>query len=44
MARILGVDLPRNKAVRVALTSLYGVGPKISMNVLVGAGVNPNKN
>ena len=34
MARILGVDIPRNKVMRVALTSIYGVGPKVSEEVL----------
>ena len=28
MARILGVDLPRNKAMKIAMRALYGVGPK----------------
>lgn len=44
MARILGVDLPRNKAMKVALTSLYGVGPHISNLVLAEADIDPNKN
>ena len=34
MARILGVDLPRNKAMKIAIRSLYGVGPKIGVDVL----------
>lgn len=34
MARILGVDLPRNKAIGIALRSLYGVGPYIAQSVL----------
>jgi ribosomal protein L36 len=34
MARILGVDIPRNKAMRIALQSLYGVGPKVALDVL----------
>lgn len=44
MARILGVDLPRNKAMKIAMRSLYGVGPKIAEEVLAKAGVNPDLN
>ena len=44
MARILGVDLPRNKAMKIAIRGLYGVGPKIGMDVLKAAGVDPLKN
>lgn len=40
MARILGVDLPRNKAMRIAITYLYGVGPKIGKDVLEKAGID----
>lgn len=43
MARILGVDIPRNKVMRVALRYLYGVGPSIAMKVLDKAGVDPLK-
>jgi small subunit ribosomal protein S13 len=43
MARILGVDLPRNKAMRIAIRSLYGVGPVIGEAVLAAAGVDANK-
>jgi small subunit ribosomal protein S13 len=43
MARILGVDIPRNKAMRVALRSLYGVGPKVAVEVLEKSGINPEK-
>ncbi len=43
MARILGVDLPRNKAMKIAIRALYGVGPKIGADVLNMAGVNPEK-
>jgi small subunit ribosomal protein S13 len=43
MARILGVDIPRNKAMRIALQSLYGVGPKVAMNVLTLSGIDPEK-
>lgn len=44
MARILGVDLPRNKAMKIAIRALYGVGPKIAATVLEKAGINPLKN
>lgn len=43
MARILGVDIPRNKVMSIALRSLYGVGPKISLEVLKAANVDPQK-
>ncbi len=43
MARLLGVDLPRNKVMRVALRSLYGVGPKVAVDVLAKAGIDPLK-
>ena len=43
MARILGVDLPRNKVMRIALRSLYGVGPKVALDVLGKAGIEPGK-
>jgi small subunit ribosomal protein S13 len=47
MARILGVDLPRNKIMRIALTSIYGVGRKTAVDVLREAniefGLNSNE-
>ena len=42
MARIEGVDLPRNKRVEIGLTYIYGIGPSRSRQVLVSAGVNPD--
>ena len=42
MARIAGVDLPRNKRIEVALTYIYGVGRPRAVEILVGAGVEPN--
>ena len=42
MARIEGVDLPRNKRVEVGLTSLYGVGPTRSREILAATKVNPD--
>ncbi len=44
MARILGVDLPRNKIIKVALRAIYGVGPKVAVDVLNSAGINLLKN
>jgi small subunit ribosomal protein S13 len=42
MARIAGVDLPRNKRIEVALTYIYGVGRPRAVEILVGAGVEPD--
>jgi small subunit ribosomal protein S13 len=42
MARIEGVDLPRNKRVEVALTYIYGIGPSRSKNILGQSGVSPD--
>jgi ribosomal protein S13 len=42
VARIAGVDLPRDKRVEIALTYLYGVGLSRSQEVLSATGVNPD--
>jgi small subunit ribosomal protein S13 len=42
MARIAGIDLPREKRVEYGLTYIYGVGLKRSQRVLARAGVNPD--
>jgi small subunit ribosomal protein S13 len=42
MARIEGVDLPRNKRVEVGLTYLFGIGPTRARNILSQARVNPD--
>ena len=42
MARIVGVDLPRNKRGEVGLTYIYGVGRSIAQRVLDEAGVDRN--
>jgi small subunit ribosomal protein S13 len=42
MARIAGVDLPRNKRVEVALTYIYGIGRSLSGEVLRKAGIDLN--
>ena len=43
MARIAGVDLPRNKRIEVALTFIYGVGRSAAKKILEEATVDPNK-
>lgn len=43
MARIAGVDIPRDKRVEIALTYIYGIGPTRSREVLGAAGIDPNK-
>ena len=43
MARLLGVDLPRNKSMRIAMRAIYGVGPKVANDVLAKVGIDPNK-
>lgn len=40
MARIAGVDLPRNKRIEVALTYIFGIGRTSAKNILAEAGVN----
>lgn len=42
MARISGVDLPRDKRVEIALTYIFGVGPSRSREILQKSGVNPD--
>ncbi len=42
MARIAGVDLPRNERVEIGLTCVYGIGRSSSQKVLAGAKVDPN--
>jgi small subunit ribosomal protein S13 len=42
MARIVGVDLPRDKRVEVALTYIYGVGRPSAQATLAATGINPN--
>ena len=43
MARIAGVDLPRNKRMEIALTYIYGIGRTASLKVLTAARVDPAK-
>ena len=42
MARIAGVDLPREKRVEIGLTYIYGIGRTSSNRILAAAGVNPD--
>ena len=42
MARIAGVDLPREKRVEIGLTYIYGIGLSSSQKILAEAGVNPD--
>ena len=42
MARIAGVDIPRDKRVEVSLTYIFGIGRSSSNNILSKAGVNPD--
>ena len=42
MARISGVDLPREKGVEIGLTYIYGIGRASSNRILTAAGVNPD--
>ena len=43
MPRVLGVDIPNEKAAAISLTYLYGVGPKTSRELCHKAGVDPGK-
>jgi small subunit ribosomal protein S13 len=42
MARISGIDLPKEKRIEIALNYIYGIGPSLSKKILVKAGVNPD--
>jgi small subunit ribosomal protein S13 len=42
MARISGVDIPRNKRVEVSLTYIYGIGRRTSQELLAKADINPD--
>ncbi|MCC9709134.1 MULTISPECIES: 30S ribosomal protein S13 [Streptomyces] len=42
MARVSGVDIPRDKRVEVALTYVFGIGRTLSQETLAATGVNPN--
>ena len=42
MARLAGVDLPRNKRMIIALTYIYGIGPTRSAKILAATGISPD--
>jgi small subunit ribosomal protein S13 len=42
MARIEGIDLPRNKRIEIALTYIYGIGPTRAQKILSSTKVNPD--
>ena len=42
MARIAGVDIPKEKRVEVSLQYIYGIGPNLSQRILASSGVNPD--
>lgn len=42
MARISGIDLPKNKRIEIALTYIFGIGPKIAEKIIKETGVNPD--
>ena len=43
MARIAGVDLPRNKHIKIALTYIYGIGDSRAVEILGSANVEPTR-
>lgn len=43
MARIAGVDIPRDKRIEIALTYIYGIGRVLSNRIIAEAGIDPNK-
>jgi small subunit ribosomal protein S13 len=42
MARLVGVDLPRDKRIEIALTYIYGIGRTSSQKILAATGIDPN--
>ena len=42
MARIAGVDLPREKRIEIALTYIYGIGVNVAKDIIEATGVNPD--
>ena len=42
MARVAGVDLPRDKRIEIGLTYVYGIGLKTSQKILAATGVDPD--
>lgn len=42
MLRLVGIDLPEQKRIEIALRYIYGIGPKLSLDILAAAKVDPN--
>ena len=42
MARIVGVDLPKEKRIEIGLTYIYGIGPSLSRRILGQTGISPD--
>ena len=42
MARIAGIDLPKDKRIEIGLTYIYGIGRKTAQDILAKTGVNPD--
>lgn len=42
MLRLVGIDLPENKRIEIALTYVYGIGPKVSLKILEMTKIDPN--
>jgi small subunit ribosomal protein S13 len=42
MARIAGIDLPREKRIEIALTYIYGIGPTTAQKLIAQSGIDPN--
>ena len=42
MARLVGVDLPRDKRIEVGLTYIYGIGPTTAKKIIADTGVDPD--
>ena len=42
MARIAGIDLPKDKRIEIGLTYVYGIGRKSAMDILTKAGIDPD--
>jgi small subunit ribosomal protein S13 len=42
MPRVIGIDIPENKRLEVSLTYIYGVGRKLSNEIIAKLGLNPN--
>jgi len=43
LARIAGVDIPKDKRIEIALTYIYGIGRVLSNRIVTEAGIDPNK-